>query len=292
MTRQVISFGVVLTAILGCLLSAPPKAQVTTAAGSQAARAPIPPPICVDGASPGVIQLVPEGTNKLRLARKRFYLSSYPFNLTTTVTLTTAPTLRSFYQSAGAKPQLIAWLEENHCESIYCRPLTIDDVTCEGRDPKKCVSEFTTAYANALVVSKGNQDLALKLIANYPPLSSSNLGIGFYHARTEWLKDAIAKIEASLGKDARIRSTITDRDGIGYFYDLCPGNYYVSSVGPIDIDGVDVVWETVKPIKVEGPPEVKTATRVTLAFPPGKDRKNVFVGKPLAEVINPKPPAP
>ncbi|HEX3085645.1 MAG TPA: hypothetical protein VHP99_14030, partial [Pyrinomonadaceae bacterium] len=59
--------------------------------------------------------------------------------------------------------------------------------------------------------------------------------------------------------------------------------YYVSSVAPLDIDGVDLVWETARPIKVEGPPDMKTATRVTLAFPPSKDKKNYFAGKPLSD---------
>ncbi|MGH9930165.1 MAG: hypothetical protein ACREA9_13215 [Pyrinomonadaceae bacterium] len=238
--------------------------------------------------------MIPDGTtpnNKLTLARKRFYLSSCPFNLANNVNLITAPALRSFYHSAGASPQLIDWLEENHCETIYCRQLTANEVKCEGSDPKNCVPEFTAAYRNALGKLNGNQDLAMKLITNYPPLSSANLRIGFYAARREWLKIAIGKIESALGNDYRIKSTITDKDGIAFFYDLCPGSYYISSVAPIDIEGFDIVWETFKPIKVEGPPDVKTVTRVTLAFPPSKDKKNYFVGKPLAEVVNQKPPA-
>lgn len=247
---------------------------------------PIPPPPCREGASAGVIQIIPDGsspTNKAKLARKRFYLSSCPFNLASSVGIATAPTLRAFYSAAGVSSQFISWLEQNHCETIYCRALTINEAKCEGIDPAKCVPEFTAAYRNASLALKGDANLALKMITNYAPLSNPKLRIGFYEARTEWLKNAAGKIESAVASDYRIRTTVTDKDGIGFFYDLCPGSYYVSSVAPIDVNGVEIFWETAKPIKVEGPPEMKTATRVTLAFPPGKDKKNYFVGKRLSD---------
>jgi demethylmenaquinone methyltransferase/2-methoxy-6-polyprenyl-1,4-benzoquinol methylase len=136
--------------------------------------------------SPGVIQIMPDPSspqNKLKLARKRFYLSACPFNLTTAVNISTAPTLRNFYVSAGASTQLIAWLEENHCDTIYCRALTSDEARCAGAEPVKCVPEFQTAHRNALSALKGNADLALRMITNYAPLSGAKLRIGFYEAR-------------------------------------------------------------------------------------------------------------
>ena len=260
--------------------------QVSAQTAAPAVCVPISPPPCKEGASPGVIQIIPDGAspaNKSKLARKRFYLSSCSFNLSNNVSLSTAPTLRDFYRSVGASAQLVAWLGENHCETIYCRELTISEAKCEGIDPTKCVPEFTAAYRNALADLKGNASLALKMITTYAPLSEPKLRTGFYEARTEWLKNAVAKIENTVAADYRIRTTVTDKDGIGFFYDLCPGSYYVSSVAPIDIDGVELAWETVRPIKVEGPPDMKTATRVTLAFPPSKDKKNYFAGKPLSD---------
>jgi len=269
--------------------SDPYQAQVGTSA-SPTACTPVPPPPCNEGASPGVIQIIPDGTaNKSKLARKRFYLSSCPFNLAGSLNLATAPSLRTVYQEAGATPQLIAWLEENHCEMIYCRQLTITEAKCDGVDPNKCVPEFTAAYRNALSDLKNNSELALKMISNYPPLSLPKLRSGFYEARSEWLKDAVARLESSVGANYRIRATVTDKDGIGFFYDLCPGTYYISNVAPIDIEGAGMVWETVKPIKVEGPPDMKTATKVTLALPPNKDRKNFFVGRNLTEFLRPRP---
>jgi len=255
---------------------------------------PVPPQPCKEGVSPGVIQLIPDGSspgNKLKLARKRFYLSSCPFNLAASVSVTAAPTLRNFYNAAGASSQLITWLEENHCETVYCRELTVEEATCKGIDSSKCVPEFIASYRNALSDLKGNANLALKMITNHPPLSDSKLRVGFYEVRTEWLKNAIGKIESAVGSDYRIKTTVTDKDGIGFFYDLCPGTYYISSVAPIDVDGVETVWETAKPVKVEGPPDMKTATRVTLAFPPNKDKKNYFVGKPVTDYTAQKPAA-
>jgi len=242
--------------------------------------------VCKDGASPGVIQLTPDpaNPNKSALARKHFYLSSSPFNLANNVSLKTAPSLRSYYHNVGASPQLIAWLEENNCETIYCRELTEAEVKCEGSDPGKCVPEFTRAYRNALGKLGGNQELARKWITNYEPLSSANLRTGFFEAKRDWLKRAVEAIEKQVGSDFRIRSTTADKDGIAFFYDLCPGTYYVSSIAPIDIAGAGLLWETPKPIRVEGPPDVNKAIVVTLAFPPGKDKKNFFVGKSVSEI--------
>src|ERR1051326_8523029 len=267
MERGILSIAILIT-LLGAafLLSHSRHAQVG-ASTTRTACNPIPPPPCKDGVSPGVIQINPDtSANKSKLGRKRFYLSSCPFNL-------------------AASPQLVSWLEENHCETIYCRQLTTPEAKCESVDPNKCVPEFAAAYRNALVDLKDNAALALEMITNYPTLSAPKLRTGFYEARTEWLKNGIAKLESSFGGDYRIRTTVTDKDGIGFFYDLCPGSYYISSVAPIDVDGVGMIWETAKPIKVDGPPNVNTATKVTLAFPPGKDKKNFSVGRSLDEVL-------
>jgi hypothetical protein len=249
-------------------------------------------PPCKDGASPGGVKLVPDSTspdNKLKLARKRFYLSSSPFNLSNSVNLKTAPALRSFYSSAGASPQLIEWLEENHCETVYCRALTLEELRCEGDSQKKCVPEFTEAYRNALAKLNGNQELARRMVTNYLPLSSAKLRTGFFEAKTQWLKSAVEAIEKAQGD--RIRSTVTDRDGIAFFYNVCPGNYYVSSIGPVE--GLGLYWEAAKPVRVKGPPSIFNATVVILTFPPAKDRSGMYVGKPVVEFVNEqKSPAP
>jgi hypothetical protein len=251
---------------------------------------------CKDGASPGVLEIIPDGNKpdtKLKLARKRFYLSTSPFNLSKNVNLKDeALSLRKYYGSVGASLQLIQWLEDNHCETIYCRELTAEEVKCEGIDSKKCVPEFIEAFRNALGKLKGNQELARRSVTNYLPLSSSKLRTGFYEAKTAWLKGAVEAIEKAQGGDFKIRSTITDRDGIAYFYDLCPGNYYVSSIAPVDIEGAEIFWETAKQIKVQGPPN-KNKVTIRLALPPGKDGNNFYVGYLVAEPVgDQKTPAP
>jgi hypothetical protein len=263
---------------------------VSAQAPAITACSPIAPPPCKEDASPGVIQIIPEGSSKLKLARKRFYLSSCPFNLSASVDVTSAPTLRNLYRSIGATPQLITWLEENHCESIYCRPLTMNEVNCEGGDQSKCVPEFNAAYRNALADLNGDKALALKMITNYAPLSDAKLRVSFYEARARWLETTVKQIESAVASDYRFRSTITDKDGIGFFYDLCPGSYYVSSIAPIDVDGTEIVWESAKPINVEGPPNKNDATKVTLAFA-ASNKKNTIVGKTISDFTKPKPAA-
>ena len=154
-----------MTAALFCLL-----ALFDRQAGAQIAPSASPNrAVCKDDASPGVIQLTPDpaSASKLALARKHFYLSPLPFNLATNVNLKTAPSLRTYYKAVGASQQLIDWLEDNHCETIYCRELTADDVKCAGSDPQKCVPEFAAAYRNALTKLNGNQEQARKWITNY-----------------------------------------------------------------------------------------------------------------------------
>ena len=285
-------FGVVLTAAsvlcLPVAFGCPAYAQTAapSPSPSPAACASAPPPPCKGGVSPGVIKIVPITTspdNRLKLARTRFYLSSCPFDLANNVDLTTAPSLAGYYGSVGASPQLIAWLEGNYCETVYCRELTADEVSCEDSDPKKCVPEFVSAYRHALAKLKGNKELARRLITNYLPLSRPGLRFGFYDATTEWLMAAVQAVESRAGGRHKLRSAMTDKDGVALFYDLCPGSYYISNIAPVDVGGARLIWESARPVKVEGPPDVNRATVVTLAFPPGKDKKNLLVGNPLAE---------
>jgi hypothetical protein len=287
MERILITAALLILVSLG-LWSGHFDSEGVSAQAQAAACNPIPPPPCKEGASPGVIQIMPDAsTNKLKLARKRFFLSSCPFNLAASVDVTTAPTLSAFYSRLGAKPELIKWLEDNHCETIYCRALTTNEVNCEGAD-QKCVPEFNEAYRNALADLKGNAALALKMITNYAPLSDPKLRVGFFEARAEWLKNSVTRIENAIATDYRLRSTITDKDGIGFFYDLCPGSYYVSNVAPVNIDGNEMVWESPKPVNVDGPPNKNDATKVMLAFA-ASNKKNTIVGKPIRDLAKPKP---
>src|SRR5262245_23716001 len=84
----------------GLLGSDSSPAKVARSHAATATCDPISPPPCKDGVSPGVVQITPDGavpSNKFKLARKRFYLSSCPFNLASSANIATAPALRSFY---------------------------------------------------------------------------------------------------------------------------------------------------------------------------------------------------
>src|SRR5690348_16023585 len=99
MERRVLSISILFTLLVASLLLSDfQRAQVSTSKAPAACN-PIPPPPCKEGASPGVIQIIPDsGANKSKLGRKLFYLSSCPFNLRASLNLATAPLLRPFYE--------------------------------------------------------------------------------------------------------------------------------------------------------------------------------------------------
>lgn len=221
-----------------------------------------------------------------QLARKRFYLSSCPFNLDKIPGAGRAPTRKTFYSAVKASPQLIKWLEDNNCDTVYCRELTRAEVTCKITDAG-CVSEFVRAYNEALRSLKGNEELARKWVTNYEPLSAPEFRLGFYKEKEKWLAAAVKAAELSAGLAAgTIRTTMTDRSGVAYFYDLCPGTYYISNLAPIEVDGESLVWETTA-ITLKGPkpnePDQLSVTPIFLAnVPSKKKRANFFVGKKVS----------
>jgi hypothetical protein len=218
-----------------------------------------------------------------QLARKRFYLSSCPFNLEKIQAVGRAPVRKSYYTNAKASPQLIKWLEDNNCDTVYCRELRKEEVTCLASDAN-CVPEFVRAYNEALKKLKGDTELARKWVTNYEPLNAPELRIGFYSEKAKWLDAAMKATEQAAGLPAgSIRTAMTDRRGVAYFYDLCPGTYYISNVAPLEVEGDALVWETTA-INIKGPkagePDQLAVTPVFLANVPSKKRRaNFFVSK-------------
>ncbi len=221
-----------------------------------------------------------------QLVRKRFYLSSCPFNFDKIQSANPAPTRRSYYTKAQASSQLIKWLEDNNCDTVYCRELKSEEVTCRTGETN-CVPEFTRAYNEALKKLKNDAELARKWVTNYEPLSSPELRIGFYTAKAKWLEAAIKEAERTAGLPAgTIRTAMTDRRGVAYFYDLCPGTYYISNLAPVEIDGQSLVWETTA-ITIKGPEangqDQLSMTQVFLANVPAKKKlKYAFASRKVS----------
>jgi hypothetical protein len=263
---------------------------------------PAPPSPCTQPAAcprlaPRVIQLTvvyKKGAEPLQqddkvtqLARKRFYLSSCPFNLDKLPAAARGPSRRAYYAGVKASPQLVKWLDDNNCDTVYCRELTAAEVGCKSGEAV-CVPEFVSSYEEALRKLKGDAELARRWVTNYGPLAAPELRVGFYEQKMKWLDAVVKEAERAASLPAgTIRTAVTDRRGVAYFYDLCPGTYYVSTIAPVEVEGERLVWETTA-ITVKGPKagevEPLTVTPVFLANVPSKKRRaNYFVSRKLAE---------
>ncbi len=221
-----------------------------------------------------------QSERSVAVARKPIYLSPCPFNLDKVPAAARAPSRKSYYAGVKASQQLINWLETNNCDTVYCRELTKEEVTCKAGEGS-CVPEFVQAYNEALTKLKGDQELARKWVTIYGPLATPQLRIGFHDEKMKWLAAAVAAIEKADGlAPGTIKTAVTDRQGYAYFYDLCPGTYYISNIAPAEVSADRILWETTG-IKVEKSDTLEKVP-ITLTNAPAK-KKNYFVGKKVAE---------
>jgi len=173
------------------------------------------------------------------LARKRFFL--VPGTLEQNRALMTAieqqplTTRDCYYLRHKASAELINWLKEGDCESVYCRSIETEFVT-----GPKAVPEFASAFA-ANHTEFGNDIVALEWLTNY---LSPDLRDGFY-------KDRQRLLQTLLNQTGMIQSVMTDQKGSAYFTDLGPGTYVISNVIPTELAQTLVTWNCEVQIKPE-----------------------------------------
>jgi len=212
------------------------------------------------------VRVKADDTAPLRgLARKRFFL--IPGTLEQNRALITAIeqqplTARDcYYKQHHASAQLINWLREGDCESVYCRSIENEFVT-----GPKAVPEFANAFA-ANHAEFGNDLIALQWLTNY---LSPDLRDGFY-------KDRQRTLETLLKQSGMIQSVMTDRNGTAYFTDLGPGTYVLSNVIPTELNQTLVTWNCEVQVK---PGDLATEKPYLVSNRKDKNVKCVGIEKP------------
>jgi hypothetical protein len=238
--------------------------------------------LVVTGQSPSVPQADARGVIRLRvrvkvgdstkgLSRKRFFLikGSLAENKSLIQALEAQPVVSRdcYYQGIGASPELIAWLKQNDCESVYCREVEQKDIEGNGAVP-----EFQRAVA-AGEKQFGTRELARKwLSVNL----TDELRSGFYKWQQRDLQTLVKQAEV-LSK-AKVLSVMTDRNGTAYFTDLEPGTYVISNILSTEIGDNGVLWNCEMKVK---PGDLATETPFLISNNKDRNVKCVGVVKPL-----------
>jgi hypothetical protein len=201
------------------------------------------------------------------LARKRFFL--IPGTLEQNRALINAieqqplTTRDCYYKQHGASAELINWLREGDCESVYCR--SVDKEFLSG---PKAVPEFATAFAAGQKEYRDDETARNWLTTNLNP----DLRDGFYKDRERALETLLKQ-----GQLGMIQSVMTDRNGTAYFTDLGPGTYVLSNVIPTELGQTLVTWNCEVQVK---PGDLATEKPFLVSNRKDKNVKCVALEKP------------
>jgi hypothetical protein len=196
-------------------------------------------------ANRGVIRLKVKyktGDATKELPRKRFFLirGSLDDNkaLIEKVKQTEVISRECYYRSRGASEALIKWLQNNDCDSVYCRE--IEEKYLAGNE---AVPEFKTAFDQGLRELK-TPELARRWLPNYLP---TEIRDGYYHTKQQAISTLIKQAEATTGKS--VMSVMTDRKGTAYLTDIEPGTYTISNLVGSETGKSSILWACEREVK-------------------------------------------
>ena len=196
-------------------------------------------------ATRGVIRLkvkYKSGEVARELPRKRFFLIKGTLEenkiLIERIKQTEPMSRECYYLGKGASPALIKWLDDNDCDSVYCRE--IEEKYLGGAD---AVPEFQAAYNQGLRDFKTPQLARRWLTVNLP----ADIRDGFYNEKQRVITNLIAEAEAATR--TRVVSVMTDRKGTAYLTDIEPGTYTISNLVSSETEKTSILWACEKEVK-------------------------------------------
>lgn len=198
-------------------------AAATTGTPAAATGTPAAAPAAAESELTSGVRIQVKGADGKPVQRRRFYLLQRGVKDAPGVRWATVPK-RSEYLK-GASPELLAVLDQNDCDTLYC-PALIN----QYEKLTETVPEFRRALQTGTRKYRSRK-LALDwLMVNFP---LRNVRTGFFDRKQEWLEQAAKQAGA-------VASVMTNEDGEAFFTRVKLGSYHVSNLIPTE-DGV--VWD-------------------------------------------------